>query len=135
LGSAAGDPITEIEVFIDFHLGLGADSDSEALACWILLSDEALRDREIRVELHEALAAMAARLEDTIQRGIEQKAFACQAVGAAASGLMAVIQGYFVLAATARTTIPKGSAARSTRQMAEGLLRPARPFSASKGKP
>jgi TetR/AcrR family transcriptional repressor of bet genes len=31
LGSAAGDPITEIEVFIDFHLGLGADSDSEAL--------------------------------------------------------------------------------------------------------
>jgi hypothetical protein len=33
-----------------------------------------------------------------------------------------------VLAATARETIPRGSAAISTKRMAEGLLRPARPL-------
>jgi TetR/AcrR family transcriptional repressor of bet genes len=135
LGSADGDPITEIEVFIDFHLGLGADADPQALACWILLSGEALRERKVRVEFEKALEAMTARLRDTIQRGLEQRAFACQAAAAAASALIAVIQGYFVLAATARTIIPRGSAARSTRQMAEGLLRPARPFTTAKDKP
>jgi TetR/AcrR family transcriptional repressor of bet genes len=50
------------------------------------------------------------------------------AIDAAASALVATIQGYFVLAATARSLIPKGSAASSTKKMAEGLLRPARPF-------
>jgi hypothetical protein len=35
-----------------------------------------------------------------------------------------------VLAATARSVIPKGSAAASAKRMAEGLLRPTRSFSA-----
>jgi TetR/AcrR family transcriptional repressor of bet genes len=38
---------------------------------------------------------------------------------------VSAVQGYFVLAATARSVIPKGSAAHETRLMAEGLLRPA----------
>jgi TetR/AcrR family transcriptional repressor of bet genes len=134
MGSTDENPISEIEVFIDFHLGLGADADPEALACWILLSGEALRERKVRVEFEKALEAMTTRLRDTIQRGMEQKAFACQAADAAASALIAVIQGYFVLAATARTIIPKGSAARSTRQMAEGLLRPVRPLTTARDK-
>jgi TetR/AcrR family transcriptional repressor of bet genes len=47
---------------------------------------------------------------------------------AAASALVAAIQGYLVLAATARSVIPRGSAATSTKRMAEGLLRPSRPL-------
>jgi hypothetical protein len=37
---------------------------------------------------------------------------------------VAAIQGYLVLAATARCAIPKGSAAASTKAMADGLLKP-----------
>lgn len=137
LGKAGGDPIAEIETFIDFHLGLGADADPEALACWVLLSGEALREHKVRVELEKALKVMAARVGETVRRGVQQKSFACDGteVDAVASALVAVIQGYFVLAATARTVIPKGSAARSSRQMAEGLLRPARPFTSTKEHP
>jgi len=137
LGKAGGDPIAEIEAFVDFHLGLGADANPEALACWVLLSGEALREPKVRVEFEKALKAMAARVGETVRRGVHQRSFACNATDAdaAASALVAVIQGYFVLAATARTVIPKGSAARSSRQMAEGLLRPARPFTSTKEHP
>jgi len=126
LATADGDPIAELVAFIDFHLGLGADADPEALACWILLSGEALREKKVRVEFEKALETTTRRLADLIQSGIDQKLFACDSADAASSALIAVIQGYFVLAATARTLIPKGSAASSTKRMAEGLLRPVR---------
>src|SRR5262245_52255763 len=48
--AAAGDPVAEVAAFIDLHLGLGADADPEALACWILLSGEALREPRVRIE-------------------------------------------------------------------------------------
>jgi len=128
LEGASGDPIAEVAAFIDFHLGLGSDADPEALACWILLSGEALRAQKVRVEFARALEMTATRLADAIRSGVQQKAFICESIDAAASALVATIQGYFVLAATARTVIPKGSAAASTKRMAEGLLRPVRRF-------
>jgi TetR/AcrR family transcriptional repressor of bet genes len=123
LGEAAGDAQAELGAFIDYHLGLGADADAERLACWILLSGEALRDAKVRAGLEKTLDAIGARLAAVIRRGVEARAFSCERVDVAASALLASIQGYYVLAATARRLIPKGSAALATRQMAEGLLR------------
>ena len=128
LASAGGDPAAELDAFIDFHLGLGADEDPQALACWILLSGEALRDAKVRVEFEKALAATVARVAQALRRGVEQQVFACDAddVDAAASALVAAVQGYFVLAASAAALIPRGTAATSTKRMADGLLRPTR---------
>ena len=128
LATARGDPVEEVAAFIDFHLGLGADADPEALACWILLSGEAIREPKIGAEFEKALEATTTRLAKLIRRGIEQQVFRCDSVDGAAGALVAAIQGYFILAATARRLIPKGSAAMSTKNMASGLLRPARPF-------
>jgi len=126
-----GDPVAEVAAFIDFHLGLGADADPEALACWILLSGEALRERKVQSAFARAIGVTAIRLADVIRRGVQQKVFTCDSPEAAASALVATVQGYFVLAATAREVIPRGSAASSTRSMAEGLLRPIRGFPAT----
>src|SRR5260221_6015210 len=62
LAQAGGEPIAEGAAFIDFHLGLGADADPEALACWVLLSGEALREPEVRVEIEEAIWATVERI-------------------------------------------------------------------------
>lgn len=122
--AAARDPAAGIEAFIDFHLGLGADADPEALACWILASGEALRQPEVRSEYEQAISVLARRLVEIIRRGLAERVFDCWSAEAAASALIATIQGYFVLAATARSAIPRGSAATSTKRMARGLLRP-----------
>lgn len=134
LAGACGDPAAEVAAFVDFHLGLGADADPEALACWVMLSGEALREPKVRVGFAKALESRVRRLADTIRRGVDQKLFTCDSADAAASALVAAIQGYFVIAATARAVIPKGSAAAATKRMAEGLLRPTRGFAARKAK-
>src|SRR5262245_22803924 len=128
LMTTRADPAAEVAAFIDFHLGLGAEADPEALACWILLCGEALRQPEVRVAFEAALQELVARLAAAIRRGVEQRCFDCASIEASASAIIAAIQGYFVLAATARSVIPKGSAAASTKRMAEGLLRSARPL-------
>jgi len=128
LAEAGDDPPTALAAFIDFHLGLGADADPEALACWILLGGEAVRDAKVRAAMASALEGMVARLARLIRHGVEKRAFTCEAIDAAASALIATIQGYFVLAATARQAIPRGSAALATKRMAEGLVRPVRPL-------
>jgi TetR/AcrR family transcriptional repressor of bet genes len=122
LGEATGDPKREIDAFIDFHLGRGADADPEALACWVLLSGEALRDAKVRGPFERALGNTTARAARIIRSGVDQGAFECDSIKAAASALVATIQGYFVLAASARSLIPRGSAAASLRSMADGLL-------------
>jgi TetR/AcrR family transcriptional repressor of bet genes len=125
LGAAGDDdPHAQVAAFIDVHLGLGADADPEALACWVLISGEALREPKVRAGFLAALAGLSARLAAIIRRGVERRVFAGAEPEAAAAALLAAIQGYFVLAATARSLIPRGSAAAATRQMAEGLLRP-----------
>jgi TetR/AcrR family transcriptional repressor of bet genes len=134
IAAAGPDPTAELSALIDFHLGTGADADPEALACWILLSGEALRERKVRLEYQKAMQAIAARFAEVIGRGIERGAFRCDAAEPAASALLAAIEGYFVLAATARPVIPKGSAAGAVKQMAEGLLRPVRPLPGARGR-
>lgn len=128
LDAGRDDPAWQVAAFIDLHLGLGADADPEALHCWILLSGEALRERKVQVEYEKVTRGLHARLTRSIVRGVEQGAFRCDAPEAAASALIAAVQGYFVLAGAARSLIPRGSAAACTKRMAEGLLRPARPL-------
>jgi len=126
LEDAKGDPVAEVAAFIDFHLSVGSDANPEMLACWILISGEALRQPEVQVEYERAIAGTVKCLERIVRRGVDQGVFRCKTIDAAASALVAAIQGYFVLGAAARSTVPRGSAATSTKHMADGLLDPVR---------
>ncbi len=121
-------PPAQVAAFIDVHLGLGAHADPAALACWVMIGGEALRDRRIQVEFERALAATSQRLVAIIERGVAAHSFARVDPAACAAGLLAVVQGYFVVAATARDVVPSGSAAACALRMAEGMLRPDRPL-------
>lgn len=127
LRGAGGDPARELEAFLDFHLGLGADDNPEALACWVLVGGESLREPEIQSLFEASVAQLSRRLGAILRAGIERGAFACADLDAAAAGIIALIQGYFALAASARSTIPRGSAARTARLMVRGLLPPGAP--------
>lgn len=131
--AAADAPPAQVVAFIDVHLGLGAHADERALACWVLATAEALRDKRVRAEVERVLAGLTQRLTAIIEAGVQQRMFGCEAPRAAAGALVALVQGYFTVAATARELIPTGSAAASALQMATGLLQPRRPFTAKRG--
>jgi TetR/AcrR family transcriptional repressor of bet genes len=131
LERGSGDPVEDVGAFIDLHLAVGGRADPEAVACWIVIVTEALRREPVRERFSVLVAGMTDRLARLIARGVEAGAFACAPgdVDAAACALMAAIQGYFTMAAAARSLIPRGSAAEATRRMADGILKPARPLS------
>lgn len=112
-----------IDAIIDFYLGLGTSANPDVLACWISLSGEALRHKAIGKVFEATLATIHQVVREQIEEGIREKVFSAKTDPVAvAAGLVATIQGYFVLAGTARPLIPKGSAARTVKQMMQGLL-------------
>jgi TetR/AcrR family transcriptional regulator, transcriptional repressor of bet genes len=117
------DPRAQLAALIDLHLDL-KHADPARLSCWIQIAGEALRHAPVRVELEVSLAALAERFTAIIERGVETRAFACTDPRAAAAALTATIQGYFVLGATTTTIIPRGTAAASTKRMADALVQP-----------
>lgn len=129
----ADDAAARLVAFIDVHLGLGAHADPKALACWVLVTAEALRERRVRLEVERLLCELTRRLTEIIDRGNTRRQLACSEPAAAAGALVALIQGYFTVAATARELIPPGSAGPSALRMAEGLVRPKRPFVTTRG--
>ena len=68
------------------------------------------------------MASSAGRLCDILKRGTALELFSCREPEVAAAAIVATIQGYFVLGATAREVIPSSSAARATMAMCRGLI-------------
>lgn len=116
--------VDALDHFIDAHLALGRSADPEALACWIALSGEAIRQPEVGEAFGQALATFRGHLLTILREGTTSGAFQCEDPEAAASAIFAAIQGYYALAATVRSLIPKGSAAPAVRTMARALVLP-----------
>lgn len=125
---AGADPLRRISAFIEAHLGLGAYVDRRALVCWVVMGSEASRRPAVRQAYETALVGLTARLVQTLGEAKDAGLIAHPEPEAAAMALMAVVQGYFELSASAPGRIPAGSAAPSARAMAEGLLKPKRPL-------
>jgi TetR/AcrR family transcriptional repressor of bet genes len=99
------------------------------VACWVALAAEAVRDPAVRRPYAQEVGQLIGRLEKLVAEALPARTRADGRRIAAA--IFAAIQGYFVLAATCHEAVPAGSAARSTREMALGLLSSARPGRAS----
>ncbi len=122
-------PQEELAAFIDVHLATGATARPHALACWVTLSAEALREEIVQARFEAALRELASQLEEILRRGARQGAFRAtltrpSAAARASAAILATIQGYYALAATARSLVPRGSAAEAMRQMTAGLVEP-----------
>ncbi len=124
LKGANREPKKELRAFVEAHLHVGREADPDALACWIDISGEALREPRVKRAFARVMNGAAERLRDILERGTAAHSFSCEEPDVAATAILAVIQGYFVLGATARQLVPRGSAARATMAMCEGLVAP-----------
>lgn len=122
--AAAGQgALNRVDAFIDAHLATGATSDPDALAVWVSLGAEALKSAAVRKRYVKALTVLHQRVLAFIEAGQRTKELNGDvSADAVASALLASIEGYFVIAATARELIPHSSAAPAVRAMARGLL-------------
>ena len=122
--SAAGDDArAQLDALIDYLLAHGRDKNQDALFCWITLAGEALSKEPVREEYERTLDQIHRRIREVIELGEAQGVFTTDQTDGASAALLALVQGYFVVAGTARRLIPSGSAAPSARAMMRGLLK------------
>jgi TetR/AcrR family transcriptional regulator, transcriptional repressor of bet genes len=129
--SRAETPLARVRAFIDCHLARGAEEDHEALACWIALSAEALRDAEVRAGHDRAVRTLVEHLEDAVRDELRARAHDTRRTRAIATAIFASIQGYYALHGASPGLIPRGSAAPAVHALADALLDGAQPANAS----
>ena len=111
-----------LHAFLDAMLQAGTRADPEAVAAWVSITAEAIRDPKVA----RAVRAVLASWQVELQRLCAPLASERRAAAKAAAALVAFVQGCFVQAAVAPDSIPRGSAAPAARALADALLSRAR---------
>lgn len=122
LDFAARKPRDELFAAIDALLGTDEGVEEDAVACWVVIGAEAVRQPEVR-ELYEALVQEA--IEEFTKRfraAMREAGRSDAAAETAAMSVMAAIEGFFRLSAGAPACVRPGSASGAVRQIAEGFL-------------
>lgn len=119
----AGDnPEVELFAFIDAHVALGDDADPAMVASWVTIAAEAVHQEEVRGLYSDAIQKRVDELRRLIAQVLKSEGKTTRGAKDMASALAAAIEGSFQIAAAAPGVIPQGSAAKSLRAMALGLI-------------
>ena len=122
LERAGEAPEARIVAIVDAHLRIGEDSDEAAVACWVAIAAEAVRDHRVRAAYREVTELTLSRLEKLFGKALAARHGDARGAKAAAAAVHAAIQGYFVLATTVPDAIPRGSSAQAVRTLALALV-------------
>lgn len=111
-----------VAAWIDAHVSLGADADSKAMACWVAIGAEALRDPVVRGEYEKVLIEDRNTIEGLVRQTLRAEGRATRSARAIAIAVLAGVQGAFQLGCAAPGTLAPGSMAPILRRMASELI-------------
>jgi TetR/AcrR family transcriptional repressor of bet genes len=125
LERTAVGPVERIFAVVDALVGTERGIESDAVACWVVVGAEAVRQPEVR-QLYQSLMAEALHELTRVFAEAMQKSGRPAATAAdAALAVVAAVEGFFRLAAGAPSCVPRGSAVRSVQAIARGYLQAA----------
>jgi TetR/AcrR family transcriptional repressor of bet genes len=122
LERAGESPLERLEAYLDAFLSRETDPDPEAVACWVAIGAEAIRDAKVKRAFGAALAASSATLEGLVIGALVANGRGPSDAKVIAAALHAAVQGYLLVSVTAPELIPPGSAAGATRRLARILV-------------
>jgi len=122
LDAEAADPSEKICAAIDALVGTEGGIETEAVACWVVIGAEAVRQPEVR-SLYEALVREAIdEFTSAFRSAMHKEGRSDATASEAALSVVAAMEGFFRLAAGSPSCVPSGSAASSIKQIARGYL-------------
>ena len=115
-------PRERIAAVLDGLLAVDDDADPSAVALWALVGAEAVRNREVARSYGQWLGAARGHLLDAFRKACRAERRRPDGAREAAAALVALVEGYYAVAAGAPGTVPPGSAAPTARRIAYALL-------------
>lgn len=122
LARAGDDPLHRLEAYLDAFLSRQTDPDPAAVSCWVAIAAEAIRESRVRKAFGVALAQWATALADLVAEALRTGPGTPREAKNVAAALLAAVQGYFLVSATAPEVIPAGSAAAAAKRLARMLV-------------
>jgi TetR/AcrR family transcriptional regulator, transcriptional repressor of bet genes len=122
LARAGESPLERLEAYLDAFLSREADPDPEAVACWVAIGAEAVRDAKVRKAFGAALGMSSVTMEGLVIEALVAKGRGTPEAKVISAALHAAIQGYLLVSVTAPELIPPGSAAGAVRRLARMLI-------------
>lgn len=119
---AGEEPLARLDAFFDAYVGLGPGADAKAVACWVAIGAEAIRLPEVQEAYQRVLLATASRLNEHLTEALEAQGRETAQLSSLSAGLLAAVEGAYLLATAAPHLAPRGFAAPTLKQMARGLL-------------
>jgi len=100
-----------LRAYIDARLAYGADANPDAVAAWVMIGAEAIRDPDVREIYQRAVSQEIALVRKLLKAQLVDSGKRVRKLDAFAAGLLAFVEGVFVLASNARAIVPMGFAA------------------------
>jgi len=109
--SEAATSAERLQAYIDARLAFGDDAKPDAVAAWVMIGVEAVRDPDVRKVYQRAVSKELALIRELLRACLRDAGKRARGVDELAAGLLAYTEGAFVLASNARELIPQGFAA------------------------
>lgn len=124
LALAESAPTAEkrLHAYINARLGKGPGADPNAVAAWVMIGAEAVRQPDVRAVYQEAVGAEMALLQGLLADFLKERGKPARNLKRLAAGLLALMEGAFQLASAAPDVMPSGYAAPLTIQLVERYI-------------
>jgi TetR/AcrR family transcriptional repressor of bet genes len=112
----------QLKAFVGAHVGLGRGADPRAVACWISIGAEALRQPEVRAQYQRFTQTQLSTLEQICTKALVEAGRSIKKKREIALGIMCAIEGAYRLLVSAPDLIVPGFAAPTITNMALALI-------------
>jgi TetR/AcrR family transcriptional repressor of bet genes len=122
LEEAGDNPHRRLAGFVEAYVGLGPDANARAVAAWVVIGAEALRDVQVRALYRAAIARALARAKDLVSARLAAEGRPTRNAGVIAAAIIAAVEGAYRVTAAAPGLLPVGFAAPTLRRTIDGLI-------------
>ena len=118
----ATTPAQRLRAYIDARLAYGADARTDAVAAWVMIGAEAVRDADVRAVYGQAVESELRQVRALLRARLVEAGKRTRGATRLAAALLAYVEGVFALASAARELVPKGFAADMAQEWVERYI-------------
>jgi TetR/AcrR family transcriptional repressor of bet genes len=115
-------PEHRLRAAIDALVGTHAGIETRAVACWVVIGAEAVREPAVRELYQTAMEQLIAEFEGILREAMQKRGGSGAGAPSAAVAVVAAIEGFFRLAAGAPSCVAPGTAAACVREIADAFV-------------
>ena len=112
-----------LRAYLEARLGFGPGASTDAVAAWVIVGSEAIRDEQVRDVYQDAIGSEIKLLRELLSAYFADHRRSQTNVPRAAAILMSFIEGAFQLSSAARKVMPRGYAAEAAFVLIDRFVR------------